>query len=116
MPDRVARINELMLRELSSLLRRHFREETMYITITRIAIAPDLQQGQVFFSTPDESSREAAQKFLERHRGEIKNLLVRRVTLKHFPELNFCFDPKLEKELRVNKILDSLESEPEKLL
>jgi ribosome-binding factor A len=97
-----------MLRELSSMLHCHFREESTLLTITCVIIDSDLKHGKVFFSTPDESSQERASQFFRRHKGEIKRILSQRIPIRQFPELHFRYDPSLGRELRVNEIMDSL--------
>jgi ribosome-binding factor A len=97
-----------MLRELSTLLHRHFPGESTLLTLTRVLIDDDLQHGRVFFSTPDEASRERAEQFLKNRGNRLKYLLAQRVPLRKFPELHFCYDPSLGKELRIYEILDSL--------
>jgi ribosome-binding factor A len=97
-----------MLRELSILLHRHFSNESTLLTLTRVSIDGDLQHGWVFFSTPDEPSRNLAEQFFKDQGSRLKYLLSQRVPLRKFPELHFCYDPSLGKELRINEILDSL--------
>jgi ribosome-binding factor A len=97
-----------MLKELSSLLHKHFRDESTLLTITRVAIDDDLQHGRVFFSTPDEYSRDKAEQFFRARGTRLKYLLSKRVPIRKFPELHFYYDSSLGNELRINEILDSL--------
>jgi ribosome-binding factor A len=103
-----------MLRELSILLHRHFPGESTLLTLTRVLIDDDLQHGRVFFSTPDEASRDRAEQFFKNQRGRLKHLLAQRMPLRKFPELHFCYDPSLGKELRIYEILDSLPDKADK--
>jgi ribosome-binding factor A len=97
-----------MLRELNALLRRYFRDESTLLTLTHVLVDDDLQHGRVFFSTPNEHSRERAEQFFKNRGRRLKYLLSQRVPLRKFPELHFCYDLSLGKELRINEILDSL--------
>ncbi|MDR2340932.1 MAG: 30S ribosome-binding factor RbfA [Puniceicoccales bacterium] len=108
MSARTTRRNEIMLRELSTLLHRHFPKESTLLTLTRVSIDDDLQHGRVFFSTPDENSRKHAEQFFKDRQSRLKYLLSQRVPLRKFPELYFCYDPSLGKELRINEVLDSM--------
>ena len=56
---RVLRVNELIQRELSNLLRRRYKDDSAPITITAVEVTPDTRQGKVFVSiTGDEEQTE----------------------------------------------------------
>ena len=48
MSNRIVRINELVQREISDILRRRHAAEAVAITIAEVRIAPDLRDGRVF--------------------------------------------------------------------
>ncbi|MDR0428821.1 MAG: 30S ribosome-binding factor RbfA [Puniceicoccales bacterium] len=108
MKTKITRLNELLVRELSLLLHRDYREECSLLTITRVSLAPDLQNCTVFFSTPRDDIREDALRFLQKNCGKIKQYLSTRIRMKYFPALRFSYDKAMEKELRVQDVLNSL--------
>ena len=50
MSNRTLRVNELLQRELSDILRKQYQSETVAVTITEIRVAPDLRDARVFVS------------------------------------------------------------------
>ena len=69
---RVVRINELIKREISSLLHTRYREAAVRITITEVDTAHDLKEAVVYFGvigSPTDVS--AAKRFFYREDKEI---------------------------------------------
>ena len=50
MSQRQIRVGELIKRELSQLLHRYWKSESVTITLTGVDISPDLKQARVFYS------------------------------------------------------------------
>ena len=48
MSSRTLRVNELIQRELGDILRQHYREEAVTVTVTEVRITPDLREARVF--------------------------------------------------------------------
>ena len=49
MSTRTLRVNELLQRELSDILRKQYQEEAVAITITGVQVSPDLHEGRVLW-------------------------------------------------------------------
>ncbi len=109
MSNRIVRINELVQRELSAYLRKHYATEAATITISGVEIAPDLRTGKVFVSiigTPDEAV--ARYTWLTRRAVELRKEIGRHVVMKWTPELTYHLDATPERAARVLGILDEL--------
>ena len=50
MSNRTLRVNELIQRELSAILRQRHQSEAVAVTITEIRVSPDLRDARVFVS------------------------------------------------------------------
>ena len=48
MSNRIVRINELVQREISDILRQRHQAEAVAITVTEVRVSPDLRDGRVF--------------------------------------------------------------------
>jgi ribosome-binding factor A len=111
--QRTVRVNTLIKRELNTILRARFRAEAVYISVTRVAIAPDLRQARVFFSVFGGPAQERqALHFLNKHKAILKGALGQHVTLKYMPDLVFAPDIDPCREDRVLHTLDQLAAEP----
>jgi ribosome-binding factor A len=101
------RVAEAVLRELSGLLVRDLRDPRLKgITLTAVKMDDDLRHGRVFFSHLEGSVRapEAIAGFKSAS-GFIRRELGRTLSLRYTPELDFEFDPALERAARIDALL-----------
>lgn len=106
MSERSIRVNELILRELSHILRTRFRDQTVAITLTEVSVSPDLRAGRVYYSViGDERAKIKARSFFTKEYRTLRQLVAQKIVLKYFPKLNFIADDSIA---RGNRILDLL--------
>jgi ribosome-binding factor A len=113
MSNRTVRINELMQREISDILRRHYQTEAVAVTITEVRVAPDLapdlRDARVFVSVIGEGAAAKEKlRWLRRIGPAIREELGRRIVLKHLPKLEYVLDEAGARSLRVLRILDQI--------
>jgi ribosome-binding factor A len=113
---RMKRVNELVLRELSNLIRENLRvEDYGMITVTEVQVSKDLKSATVYVSfvgTPQQEQGMLGS--LEKIRPMLQHQLSRKVVLKYTPQLNFKHDHGLERGQHVVELLDSLDEEGQK--
>jgi ribosome-binding factor A len=103
------RVNELLQRELSSLLRRKYNEDAAPITITAVEVTPDVRQGKVFVSiTGDEEQADERLKWLRKHAKELRFALGDIIILKHMPVLTYELDTVTDRGNRILGVLDEI--------
>jgi ribosome-binding factor A len=106
---RILRVNELIQRELSNLLRRRYKDDAASITITAVEVTPDTRQGKVFVSiTGDEEQTADRMKWLRKHAKELRFALGEIIVIKHMPVLSYELDTVVERGNRVLGILDEI--------
>ena len=109
---RLARVNELIKREIGNFLRTRYRSESVCWTITSVDVAADLRNATVAYSVlGDEIKAREAQLFFRKHAGEIRKEVSSHVVLKYSPKLQFVRDYGIERGNRVMEILDELEEQ-----
>jgi len=116
MKHRLDRVNEVIKRELSDLLRREFTFSAKLVTIQQVDVTPDLKQAHVYIGvigSPAESRETMAQ--LHDKRAALQHELAKRVVTKFTPQLHFHLDDAIERGSRVLSILEELHL-PEELL
>ncbi|MEX2044996.1 MAG: ribosome-binding factor A, partial [Opitutus sp.] len=82
MSNRTLRVSELVQREISDILRRHYQSEAVAITITEVRVAPDLRDGRVFVAiigSGEFATRKLA--WLQSRAPAIREELGRRIVL-----------------------------------
>ncbi|HKZ07736.1 MAG TPA: 30S ribosome-binding factor RbfA [Methylomirabilota bacterium] len=107
---RLERVNQLMREEISRLVQRELKDPRLgWVTITEVAVTPDLRQAKVFVSVlGSEDKWVASFKALESARGFIWGALRRNLDLRVTPELEFRPDRSMEHAARMQALLAGL--------
>lgn len=112
MSKRITRVNELLRREVSEQLRRHYRASAVKITISEVATSPDLRQATIYYSViGDARAQVDAADLFHRVGRDLRHRVSQQVTLKYFPSFEYVYDPSLERGAGILDILDGLENE-----
>ncbi len=91
------RLQHLFQTEISKIIDRGLKDPRIkMLSITRVIISKDLSFARVYFSTLHESTAEESLKGLESASGFIHRVLMKRLILKHIPELKFHIDPSIK--------------------
>lgn len=111
--SRPARVGDQIRVEISDLLAREVSDPGIgFITVTHVNVTPDLQQARVFYtSLGDEKARRESQRALHRATPFLRRLLGRRLRLRRIPELQFFFDESVERQDRIERILQDITAE-----
>jgi ribosome-binding factor A len=113
MKHRLLRVNELLKRELSSIITREISFEGALVTLNQVDVTPDLKHAHAYVSVFGKDHAEAVMAKLEEHRVILQSALAKAVTLKYTPQLVFHLDDTIERGARVFEILQQIET-PEK--
>ena len=110
MSNRTVRVNELVQRELSDILRKRYQSEAVTITISEVRVSPDLRDARVFVAVVgDEEAAEAKLAWLRRKAGEIREEVGRRIVLKYLPKFEYVLDRSASRGARILEVLDEIE-------
>ncbi|HXW07048.1 MAG TPA: 30S ribosome-binding factor RbfA [Vicinamibacterales bacterium] len=111
--ERPSRVGDQVRVEIADLLAREVHDPGIgFVTITRVAVTPDLQQARVYYtSLGDEKARRDSTRALERATPFLRRQLGRRLRLRRVPELRFFFDESIERHDRIERILQDLQAE-----
>jgi len=109
MSTRTLRVNELIQRELSDILRKQYKEEAVAITITGVQVSPDLHEGRVFVAVTGDEALEADRlRWLRHHSKAFRFELGRRIVLKHMPVFSYAIDTSTARGNRILQVLDEI--------
>ncbi len=96
-PHRIERLQHLFQTELSKIIKKGLKDPRIkMLSITRVIISKDLSFARVYFSTFQESLADESLKGLQSASGFIHRILMKRLILKHIPELKFYIDPSIK--------------------
>lgn len=109
MSNRTVRVNELVQRELSDILRKRYQSESVAITITEVRVAPDLRDARVFVAVVgDEETAEKKLRWLRTKAADIRAELSRRIILKYLPKFEYVLDHSAIRGARLLRMIDEL--------
>ncbi len=109
MSNRTLRVNELIQRELSAILRKHYQTEAVALTLTEVRVSPDLREARVFVSVVgDEAEKETKLRWIRAHAREIRQELGRRIVLKFLPRFDYVLDKSTERATHLLDLLDKV--------
>ncbi|MBI5688861.1 MAG: 30S ribosome-binding factor RbfA [Verrucomicrobia bacterium] len=110
MSNRTVRVNELVQREISDILRRRYQSESMVITVAEVRVSPDLRDGRVFVAiVGTEEAVEERLRWLRSKAPQIREELGRRIVLKYLPKFEYVLDRSAARGARILQVLEEIE-------
>lgn len=109
--NRINRINEEIMKELSSLLRtvKDPRVQDTMISITRVETTPDLRYTKVFVSFLQDDRAKEILAGLKSAGGYLRRELGRNLQLRYAPEIVWAVDDSIVYGAKMLKLINSLE-------
>jgi len=114
MSNRTIRVNELIQREISDILRKRYQNESVAMTISEVRVSPDLRDARVFVAVVgDEAVAEERLRWLRSRAVDIRSEVGRRIVLKYLPKFEYVLDRIVIWGVRILQVLEELELPPE---
>ena len=111
MSQRLDRINELMKREISTVVQRDFEFPNVLVTISDVEVTQDLREAKVFVSVLGGYSQQVLDR-LNQNRGNVQSRIAKRITLRCTPVLTFREDNSAERGVDIVNLLDEVDQLP----
>lgn len=110
MHDRIIKINELILHELSSLVLKEveFPPDTL-VTLTRAQTSPDLRHTNISVSVLPLKNAPTALRAL--YEAKLFRLLYKKLSLKPLPKIHYKIDETEEHASEIESLLDEIKKE-----
>jgi len=111
---RVKRLNSLIKEVISEVILKEVRNPDIspLVTVTKVEITQDLFQAKVYISViGKEEEKNKTLKALESAAGFIGVHASKKVVMKYFPTLTFILDKSVEEQMKIEKILEDIQSE-----
>jgi ribosome-binding factor A len=104
---RVARLNEQLKRELTTLLQFEVKDPRIGpSTVTDVEVSPDLYHAKVFVAVRGgEEERKSALEGLRAASGYLRTEIGRRMRIRRAPELHFTLDNTLDHAMHIERLL-----------
>lgn len=111
MPRRLDKVNELLRREIGTIVQRDYEWGGKLVTIGAVEVTQDLKEGKVWVSVLGGDANPVLEK-LNREHGSIQSRVMKRVVLKSTPVLRFVQDVSTERGVEIVNLLDEVEKLP----
>lgn len=112
MSNRTVRVNALVQREISDILRQRYQSEAVALTVTEVRVSPDLREARVFVAiVGSEDFAVERLRWLRRQARAIREELGRRIVLKFLPRVEYVLDKSAARSARLSTLLDELDRE-----
>lgn len=109
MSKRIAKLNELLKRELAVLIRDEVRDHRVGpVTITGVEVARDLGSARVFVRSVDDESLPETVEGLNAAGPFLRSTLGRTLRMRRVPELRFREDRSLAGARRIEEVLSEV--------
>ena len=110
---RTYRLAEQIRKEASQVLAREVHDPGVgFVTLTRVAVTPDLQLARIYYTRlGDDAARADTAKALARVRPFVRRLLGDRLRLRHAPDIQFVFDQSIAHQARVEELLQEIRTQ-----
>ena len=111
---RLERVNSLLKEVISQIIRSEVKNPHIpeLLTVTEVQVTRDLHFAKVFVSVIG-GDKEKAIKALQSAAGFIAVKASKEVVLRYFPELRFILDESVEKQMRIESVIDEIQNERE---
>lgn len=112
--ERTDRLNSLLREVISEVIRRDVRNPHVneLVTVTRVDITKDLHYAKVYISViGDDVTKAETLAALQSAAGFIAVNSAKKVVMRYFPALTFKLDTGVEKQIRVEELLQKINKE-----
>ena len=111
MSRRIDRVNELLRREISTVIQHDYEWSGRLVTVSAVETTQDLKEGKVWVSVIGGSADTVIEKLNKAH-GAIQSSVMKRVVLKSTPVLRFTHDDSATRGVEIVNLLQEVEKLP----
>ena len=106
------RVRKALMREISDIILREVKDPNIcaMVSITDVEVSSDNTAARVFYSVfGDDEAKKKTSIALEKHVGQIRYCVGKRIRLRKTPSLNFILDDSLEHGAKMTELINKIE-------
>ncbi len=111
MSRRIDRVNELLRREISTVIQHDYEWHGKMVTVSAVEVTDDLKEGRVWIGVIGGSAEPIIAKLNKAH-GSIQKAVMKRVVLKSTPVLRFKHDNSAIRGVEIVNLLEEVDKLP----
>jgi len=105
---RLERLNEVIRRELGTIVAREVDMKRVFITFTRITVSSDIHYADLYFVTVPDDAGGKALKQLNQNIFSIQQSLNKRLHMRPVPKIRFHIDSEEKEAAKIDRAIESL--------
>lgn len=109
MSQRLTRVNELLKREISTVVQKDFEFPNALVTVNEVKVTQDLKEAKVFVGVLGAKNADEIIRKLNVRHGFIQGRVAKRVVLRNTPVLDFRLDSSSERGVDMVNFLQHIE-------
>jgi ribosome-binding factor A len=109
--NRIVRLNSLLKEVISEVIHREVKNPHVgrFVSVTSVDITNDLQHAKVYISViGTQADKDLTIRALQSAAGFIAIKASKKVVMRYFPALTFKIDDSVDKQIRIDSILDKI--------
>jgi ribosome-binding factor A len=111
MSQRLQRVDELLKREISTVVQRDFEWSGHLVSVNGVEVTKDLKEAKVWVGVLGGESEPVLARLNRKH-GFIQSKVMQRVKLRNTPVLSFRLDDSAERGVEIVNLLDEVDKLP----
>ena len=111
MSNRIARVNELLKREIGTVIQKDYEWHGSLVTVNAVETTQDIKEAKVWIGVLGGRVEPVLEKLNHEH-GNIQKKISKRVVLKSTPVLRFLHDGSAERGVEIVNLLDEVAKLP----
>jgi ribosome-binding factor A len=111
MSRRIDRVNELLRREISTVIQHDYEWDGKLVTVSAVEVTQDLKEGRVWIGVIGGAAEPIIEKLNKAH-GAIQKEVMKRVVLKSTPVLRFKHDASAIRGVEIVNLLEEVDKLP----
>lgn len=108
MKDRILRINQLLKKEIGTIILREIGFEGALITITRVETSFNLDNANVYVSAIPDNKIDSVLKVLSREIYHVQKMIDRRLKMRPIPRIRFVREKLTKEAEKIEGILENI--------
>lgn len=106
---RLDKVNELMRREISTVIQRDFEFPDTIVTVAGVEITEDLKEGKVWIGVVGRMHPDQVLEKLNARHGMVQSLVSKRVVLRNTPRFVFRLDDSAQRGVDMVNLLEDID-------
>jgi ribosome-binding factor A len=114
MPHRIERVNHMIRREISEMLRLHVKDPRLgnFIAVTDVETSPDLKTARIYISHfGTEAEKKETMNAITAASGYFRKELAKNLRLRRVPEISFLWDDSIERGAHIEELIERVSTD-----